>query len=82
MYAIIDALIFPAPSSHYTSDSLEGKLIYIPKYKQYVPDRKLFEINKSSKRKRKNTLDAVQRENKQLVQTTIQSLNDVGLWKL
>jgi hypothetical protein len=33
MYAVVDALIFPAPYSHYTQDSLEGKLIYVPKFK-------------------------------------------------
>ena len=64
MYAVVDALIFPAPSSHYTQESLEGKLIYIPKFKQYVPDGKLFESSAKNnstyaKRKRKNTLDAV-----------------------
>ena len=65
MYAIIDALIFPAPSTNYTHESLEGKLIYIPKYKQYVPDRKLFESeNNKNKRKRKNTLDVVHRDSK------------------
>ena len=57
MYAVVDALIFPAPSSHYTQDSLEGKLIYVPKFKQYVPDGKLFDgsgaKNNSNTAKRK-----------------------------
>ena len=32
MYQLIDALIFPAPASSYTTESLKGRLIYIPKY--------------------------------------------------
>lgn len=58
MYAVVDALIFPAPSSNYTQESLEGKLIYVPKFKRYVPDGKLFEgagaknISNNAKRKR------------------------------
>lgn len=33
MYSLVDKLIFPAPRSGYTSESLQGHLIYIPKFK-------------------------------------------------
>ena len=39
MYAIIDSLIFPAPNSYYTEDSLKGKLIYVPRFKKYKPNQ-------------------------------------------
>ena len=32
MYSIIDSLIFPAPSSKYTYDSLKGRIIYVPRF--------------------------------------------------
>lgn len=33
MYSIIDSLIFPAPNSSYTKESLKDHLVYIPKFK-------------------------------------------------
>lgn len=32
MYSLIDKLIFPAPFPSYDYKSLQGKLIFIPKY--------------------------------------------------
>lgn len=37
MQTLLDNLIFPAPSSSYTADSLAGKLIYVPKFEIYSP---------------------------------------------
>jgi len=34
MQNFIDNLIFPAPRSEYTFESMRGKLIYIPKFKE------------------------------------------------
>ena len=39
MYAIIDSLIFPAPNSYYTQESLKGKLIYVPRFSKDDPSR-------------------------------------------
>jgi hypothetical protein len=55
MQSLLDALIFPAPASSYSQESLLGKLIYIPKFKEYEPDLKVFESNY---RRRKNTVEA------------------------
>ena len=35
MYSLVDKLIFPAPKPAYSSESLKGRLIYIPKFKDY-----------------------------------------------
>ena len=35
MYGIIDNLIFPAPKSSYTFQSLQGNIIFIPKFEPY-----------------------------------------------
>ena len=35
MYSLVDKLVFPAPKSGYSSESLKGRLIYIPKFKDY-----------------------------------------------
>ena len=35
MYNFIDNLIFPAPRPGYTTDTLSGKIIFIPKFKDY-----------------------------------------------
>lgn len=32
MQALLDNLIFPAPSSSYTHESMMGNLIYVPKF--------------------------------------------------
>ena len=34
MYSLIDKLIFPAPFPSYDYKSLEGKLIFIPKFEK------------------------------------------------
>lgn len=35
MYSLIDKLIFPAPFPSYDIKSLEGKLIFIPKFEKH-----------------------------------------------
>ena len=40
MYSITDALIFPAPKPGYTASSLKGKLIFVPKFKDYYFEKK------------------------------------------
>ena len=35
MQNFIDNLIFPAPKCNYSSESMKGKLMYIPKFKEY-----------------------------------------------
>ena len=35
MYSFVDNLIFPAPKPGYSAESFEGKLIFIPKFKDY-----------------------------------------------
>ena len=51
MYAIIDSLIFPAPNSYYTQESLKGKLIYVPRFSKDDPSRPSAAVNKAPNEK-------------------------------
>lgn len=41
MYSLIDGLIFPAPKPSYTTESMKGKIIFIPKFRDFFTIEKL-----------------------------------------